>query len=183
MNSIGCLWNSAANTRLQLLPTVTLMVHFPLVLPFSFCLHTSDFPHHPFLERETFEKPQTHSQICWQPFFQFHCSNCLEFAACQFVASIHSLWLQSPANNFPFSTGFFHKSRQTMVCVCVCVYVCMCVCKRVYVCVCVCVCLSVDYVCVYLHKWCVLAQWVFLMDRSALHKINPLLSSIHCLSW
>ena len=35
--------------------------------------------------------PKLQSQICWSPVFQFYCSNCLEFAACQLAESPHPL--------------------------------------------------------------------------------------------
>ena len=41
-----------------------------------------------------FENPWMLSPIFWWPFFQFHCSNCLEFAVCQFAESRHPPWLQ-----------------------------------------------------------------------------------------
>ena len=41
--------------------------------------------------------------------------------------------------------------------------------------VCVCVCVCGLCLCVYLHEWCVLTHWVFLMERFALYKSHPLL--------
>ena len=129
---LGCLWNSAENTRSQLLPTVTSTVHFPLTFR-RLSLHVSNFTHPPITERETFESPKTQFQIHWLPLFQFQCSNCLEFAACHLAESPRPLWLQSPVQNFPFSTGISTDVGGSW-CVCVCVYVCVCVC---YVCVCI----------------------------------------------
>ena len=72
----------------------------------SFFLHIPDSTHPPILERETFENRKTQSLICWRPFFQFHCSNCLEFTACQFAEFPHPLWLQSLAQNLLFEEAF-----------------------------------------------------------------------------
>ena len=37
------------------------------------------------------EGEETQSEICWRAFVKFHRSICLEFAACQFAESAHSL--------------------------------------------------------------------------------------------
>ena len=119
-------------------------------------------------------------QICWSLFFQFHCSNWLEFAACQLAESPHPLWLQSSAQNFSFSTdistdvgGSWFVYLCVCVCVCMCVCVRVCVCTRAHVCLRMYVCVDSVYVCVYLPEWCVLAHWVFLKERCALYKSHP----------
>ena len=63
------------------------------------------------------------------------CSNCLEFVTCQLVESPHPLWLQNPAQNFPFSTGASTNldgpwcvrvcgGGRGKLCLCLCVYLC-----------------------------------------------------------
>ena len=46
--------------------------------------------------------------------FQLHRPVCLEFAACKSVKSTHSVWVQSPAQDFPVETGLFANYRQTL---------------------------------------------------------------------
>ena len=93
----------------------------PSYLSASLCTHP------PIIERKSLE---TQSQICWRPFFQFHCPNCLEFVACQLAESPHPLFdFKAQLKIFLFNRHFL-KSRRTMMCVSVWgevnyVYVCV----------------------------------------------------------
>ena len=79
---------------------------------------------------------------------------CLEFFACQLAESPHPLWLQSPAQNFPFSTGISTNVSRPW---------CVCVGRGKFL-----------FTSVYLREWCVLAHWVFLTGRFALYQSHPL---------
>ena len=155
MNSIGCLWNSVVNTRSQLLPTVTLTVHFPL----TFQLLSA---------RIRLHAPSDHrTKNSWKSLNAV--SNLLATVLsvslpqlsgirCLPACGISPPSLTSKSSSkLSFFNGHFHNARWTM-----------CVCgRRGKSCLCL---------CEYLREWRVLVQWVFLMGRFALYKIHPLLS-------
>ena len=152
MNSIGCLWNSAANTRSQLLPTVTSTVHFPLTFQLLSALIRLHAPHR---TKNSWKSLNAISNLLATVLSvslpQLSGIRCLP--ACGI--SPPSL-TSKPSSKLSFLNTHFHKSRRTMICVCG---------GRRKLCLCL---------CVLLREWCVLAHWVSLMGRFALYKNHPL---------
>ena len=181
MSSIGCLWNSAVNSRSQLLPTVGVSstVHFPLtvqLLPayIRLCAFSG-------LQTGNFWKSlNTISHLLVTFFFSFIAPSVLNSlpASLWDLPTLFQSLTSKPNSKLSFFNRHFHKSRQAMVCVCVCVCLCLCLCM------CMCVCTLCLYLCVYLREWCVLVHWVFLMERFVLHKNHPLLLLLmFCTFW
>ena len=154
MNSIGCPWNSAANTRSQLLPTVTTTVHFPL----TFQLLSARIRLHASCDHRTknsWKSLNTASNLLTTVLSVSlpHLSGIRCLPACGISPSCLT---SKPSSKLSFFNRHFHKSTRTM----------MCECRRgkLYLCL-----------CVYLREWFVIAHWVFLTRRFALYKSHPLL--------
>ena len=128
MNSIGCLWNSAANTRLQLLATVNLMVHFPL----TFQLLTARIRHHAPSDHRTrnFWKSLNAISNLLVTVLSFSLLQ-LSWIHCLSACGISPPSLTSkPSSDLSFFNRHFHRCRRIIVCVCVdyvdvCVYICV----------------------------------------------------------
>ena len=152
MNSIGCLLNSAANTRSQVLPTVTSTVHFPL----TFQLLSARIRLHALSDHRMKNSWKSLNAVSDLLVTVLSVSSPqLSGICCLTACGISPPSLTSePSSKLSFFNRHFHKSRRTM-----CVCVCACACGGV----------NYVYVCVYLHEWCLLAHRVFLMGRFALY--------------
>ena len=149
MNSIGYPWNSAANTRSQLLPTVTSTVHFPLTfqrLSAHIRLHAPSSHRAKNSWKSLNAVSNLLATVLSVSLPQLSGIRCLP-AYGIFPPSLTS----KPSSKLSFFNRHFHRCRRIMVCV----RVCVCVCRS-------CLCL-----CVYLRKLCVLARGVFMTERSA----------------
>ena len=95
-----------------------------------------------------------HCECKWM-LIQFRCSIWLKFTACQSAKSPHCVWVQNPAQDFPHQIGLSTNLGRPLLwpqilCMSTCVYVC---------------------------KWCVLAHWVFVLQKwFALYESCSLLS-------
>ena len=154
MKCIGCLWNSTANTRLQVLSTVTSTVHFPL----TFQLLSGHIRLHASPDRQVRKFWESLNAV-WNLLVTVLSVLLLQLSGihCLPVCRISPPFLTSKSSwKLSFFNRHFHKSRRTMMCMCM---------GRGELCLCL---------CVYLRECCVLAHWVFLTGRFALYESHPL---------
>ena len=150
MDSIGCLWNSAAKARLQLLPTVISTVHSH----FIFRLRSARIQYHASSDHKARGFWKT-LNVIWNLLVSALSVSLLHLSGilCPSVCGISSSLSSNLSSRLSFSIGFFflYKFRWTMfwsVGFCLGVFICM-------------------------REWCVLAHWIFL-PRKHLRRVRAI---------